>query len=292
MAKKKGLEEFLAFYNKSRMADLPPDVADLVRKNQLGAAAVAMDKHAKLMAENARIAKEQARVRSMADLGPQRPPPAYDPNAGPRRYYPQGTGMIVREKPRPGTTQLITIPGKSQQQASGAAKQATGVDDFLSYFGAGQLDDLPPDVADLVRQGRLGEAADAMVSQSQPASVRGMASLGPKAPPPAYKRAAAREPNFIDNLLSRVAPLSPVSMRMDRKKYLPDDFVPPDTAGDAVRQVLGYGVIPGAAIGMAARQLSDKRFLPAASDDEEDELHPQERIDRQFMEAMRNAGRR
>jgi len=211
MAKKKGLEEFLAFYNKSRMADLPPDVADLVRQGRLSEAAAAM-------AENAKLVQSQSRVRSMADLGPQKPPPAHNPDAGPRRYYPQGTGMIVRESPGPVAIPTIRIPGSSKSPTAGGAVDPTAV----------------------------GDAVDV----------------------------AGRQADFIDRLMARLAPLSPVSMKVERENFLPGDFAVDDTAGDAVRKILGYGVIPGAAVGLAARQLADDGFFPAVRDDQEEEQPP------------------
>lgn len=186
MSKKAGLASFLSHFNASRLTDLPDDVAELVKQGRYGEAADAM------------IA--QSRLQSMADLGPQAPPPAYNPDAGPRKYYPQGTGMIVRERPRPVASVAVN-PAASEGVADAVGKQA----------------------------------------------------------------------DFIDRLLARVAPLSPVSMKVDRKNFLPGDFAIDDTAGDAVRKILGYGVIPGATAGMAARQLADDGFFPAARDDQEDE---------------------
>lgn len=57
--------------------------------------------------------------------------------------------------------------------------------------------------------------------------------------------------------------LTPLSMEVPRRSGLPGSSRPQDTAGDAVRKILGYGVIPGAAVGMAARQLAEGGAVPA-----------------------------
>lgn len=73
----------------------------------------------------------------------------------------------------------------------------------------------------------------------------------PKVPVAPEADARPAQPSFLRKVLT------PLSMDVPRREFLPGDFRPDDTAGDAVRKILGYGAIPGAAVGMAARQLAD-----------------------------------
>lgn len=79
--------------------------------------------------------------------------------------------------------------------------------------------------------------------------------------------------------------LAPVSMDVPRREFLPGDFRPDDTAGDAIRKILGYGVVPGAAVGMAARQLAEGGGVPTLDSDQE----PQQPAEDERRAAVRSS---
>lgn len=88
------------------------------------------------------------------------------------------------------------------------------------------------------------------VREARPSVNAGRAEQ-PKVPVAPEADARPAQPSFLRKVLT------PLSMDVPRREFLPGDFRPDDTAGDAVRKILGYGVVPGAAVGMAARQLAD-----------------------------------
>lgn len=173
---------------------------------------------------------------------------------------------------------------------------------LFGIFGKG-FDDLPPSVRDaLLNSSDMNEGLRAAKAEFQRlASQRSIGTNAPGRSPleadyvnyprdnprpapqvtvntgraeqpklPAATEAAAEhaQPGFWRKLLT------PLSMDVPRRSGLPGSARPQDTAGDAVRKILGYGVIPGAAVGMAARQLAGDGGLPVW--DSRQQQEPQE----------------